>query len=269
MDLLREFLSNLFSEWLPNQTQLTNLIVKVLMVIVWCLIGYLVHLITKFLVARMKAKEKRLVKRQKTIAALVISITRYVFWFIIIMMILLEMGFDVAPILASAGILGFAVGFGAQELIKDLISGFFIIFEQAFNVGDIIEVNNFKGTVIDIGIRRTKIVNYKNEVRLINNGDIRTITQFSIGESVGVVEFQVSPNFDLNLFETDQFKAILNQFNDNVNMLEAPKLVGVVDSLLHQVTLRVTFVTLNGKHTALERQLKKEILMFIRKVRNE
>ncbi len=267
MDILKTFLT----DWLTSLnlgTTLVDLIVKVLMIITWLLLGYIGTFIAKFFINRLKKKERQLVKRQRTIAALVISISKYVFWFIIIMMILLELGLDLAPILASAGILGFAVGFGAQELIKDLISGFFIIFEQAFNVGDTIQVGDFKGTVLEVGIRRTKLVNWKNEVRLINNGDIRVITQSSIGDSVGVVEFHVSPNFDLREFYSEKFVEVLEKYYDKPFITEAPKYVGVIDTQLHNTTLRVTFRTENNKHAALERELKRDIQLFLKEVRD-
>ena len=87
-----------------------------------------------------KAKERHMVRRQRTVTALILALIKYMFWFVMAMMVLKEFGLDLAPILASAGILGFAVGFGAQELIKDMIAGFFIIFEGAMNVGDFVEV---------------------------------------------------------------------------------------------------------------------------------
>ena len=76
-------------------------------------------------------------------------------------MILDELKINFLPVLASAGIVAFAVGFGAQELIKDLISGFFLILENAFDVGDIIEIGTFRGKVTQIGLRRTRLTNWK------------------------------------------------------------------------------------------------------------
>lgn len=267
MDLLKSFLT----EWLTSLnlgTALVDLIVKALMIATWLILGYIGTFAARFFINRLKKKEKTLVKRQRTIAALVISISKYVFWFIIIMMILLELGLDLAPILASAGILGFAVGFGAQELIKDLISGFFIIFEQAFNVGDTIQIGDFKGTVLEVGIRRTKLINWKNEIRLINNGDIRVITQSSIGDSVGIVEFHVSPNFDLREFYSEKFVEILEKYHNQPFITEAPKYIGIIETQLHNTTLRVTFRTENNKQYAIERELKRDIQLFIKEIRD-
>lgn len=248
---------------------LSKLLVALAAILVWVLLGMIFSNIAKRIIKKIKAKEKNQVKRKKTITALVLSLSKYLFWFIMIMMILSELGIDLAPVLASAGILGFAVGFGAQELIKDLISGFFIVFENAFDVGDVIQVGDFKGTVLEIGMRRTKIRNWKNEIRIVNNGDIKVINQYSIGDSVGVVDFQITPTFDIQVFYSQEFNKILNSYADHPDMIEAPKFVGVIDSQIYNITLRVQFKTLNNKQTGLERSIRHDIMIFLIKKREE
>lgn len=268
MDLLR----SIILDWLTNlinDTYLSELMTKCAMIVIWVFIGYLGHFTAKlFLFILRRANKKTLIKRQRTIAALVVSLIKYVFWFVIIMMILLELGIDLAPILASAGILGFAIGFGAQELIKDLISGFFIIFEESFNVGDMIRVGDFTGTVVEIGIRKTKIKSWKNEMRLINNGDIRVLTNFSLDDSVGVVEFHVTPYFDLKTFYEEPFQELLATYAHDPNVTEPPQFIGVVETTLHMITCRVTFQTKPGMHFGLERALKRDIQLYLNGLRN-
>ncbi len=268
MDILKNFLT----EWLTSlqfHPSIVQLLVTTTSILGWVLLGFIMHISAKYIIQRLKAKEKKMVKRQKTVAALIIALVKYIFWFVMIMMVLKELGLDLAPILASAGILGFAIGFGAQELIKDLISGFFIIFEDAFGVGDLIQVGDFSGRVIEVGIRRTKLINWKNEIRLVNNGDIKVITNFSVGESVGVVEFFVTPQFDLKVFYGEKFVDLLEGYATKPDMTEAPTFVGVVDTQLHMIKLRVTFKTLNSRQFGYERDLKRDIHMFIRETREE
>ncbi|MGO4276642.1 mechanosensitive ion channel family protein, partial [Paenibacillus sp. TAF58] len=74
---------------------------------------------------------------------------------------------NIGPLLAGAGVLGLAIGFGAQSLVKDVITGFFIIFEDQFGVGDVIQIDSFKGTVEEIGIRVTRIKSWTGEVHII------------------------------------------------------------------------------------------------------
>ncbi len=268
MDIFKQFLT----EWLTNQNfneAITSLLVTTAAILLWLILGSIFHLIIKLFIARLKAKEKHMVRRQRTITALILALIKYVFWFVMGMMVLKEFGLDLAPILASAGILGFAVGFGAQELIKDMIAGFFIIFESAMNVGDFVEIGTFSGTVQEVGIRRTKLLNWKNETRLINNGDIKALTNFAGRDSVGVVEFFVSPQFDLNHFTSDSFKALLEQYKANDSITELPIYLGVVDMQLHNVKLRVMFKTKNQQHWSLERDLRRDIQFFLQRVREE
>lgn len=268
MDILKTFLT----EWLTGlafDPVLVSLIVTVASIFGWILIGTVFHTVIKLVISRLKAKEKRMVRRQRTVAALILALIKYLFWFVMAMMVLKEFGLDLAPILASAGILGFAVVFGAQELIKDMIAGFFIIFEGAMSVGDFVEVGNFSGTVQEVGIRRTKILNWKNELRLVNNGDIKSLTNFAGRDSVGVVEFFVSAQFDLKHFTSDSFNELLASYKKYDAITELPSYQGVVDTQLHNLKLRVIFKTQNQKHYSIERDLRRDIQIFIQNIREE
>ena len=88
--------------------------------------------------------------------------------------------------LASAGVLGFAVGFGAQSLVKDIISGFFIIFEDQFSVGDYVQIGTTMGTVEEIGLRTTKLSAYGGEIYIIPNGNITEVINYSINNSLAI-----------------------------------------------------------------------------------
>lgn len=268
MEILKTFLTGWLSGILIDPI-LVSLLVTIAAVIGWVLIGSIFHMITRIIISRLKAKEKRMVRRQRTITALILALIKYLFWFVMAMMVLKEVGLDLAPILASAGILGFAVGFGAQELIKDMIAGFFIIFEGAMNVGDFVEVGAFSGVVQEVGIRRTKILNARNELRLVNNGDIKSLTNFAGKDSVGVVEFFISPQFDLNMFTGAKFNELLESYTKYEAITELPKYIGVIDMQLHNIKVRVTFKTRNQQHWSIERDLRRDIQMFIQQVREE
>ncbi|MFQ5452265.1 MAG: mechanosensitive ion channel family protein [Candidatus Paceibacterota bacterium] len=118
-------------------------------------------------------RKSRIVKESKRIATLrnllesIASATIATFTFL---MILFELGFDIAPILAGAGIIGLAVSFGSQSLIKDLIAGFFIIIENQYNVGDTVEIGGMKGTVNKINIRTTILKDADgNKIYILNS----------------------------------------------------------------------------------------------------
>ena len=93
--------------------------------------------------------------------------------------------------------LGLAIGFGAQSLVKDIISGFFIILEDHFAVGDVIQTGSYKGTVEVIGLRSTRILSWTGEVHIIPNGSITQVTNFSIHNTLAVVDISIAYEEDL------------------------------------------------------------------------
>src|SRR5690625_1552052 len=113
-------------------------------------------------------------------------------------MVLETFGVPVSTLLAGAGVVGLAIGFGAQSLVKDIISGFFIIFEDQFSVGDYIMINSLEGTVEEIGLRTTKIESWTGEQHVIPNGDISIVTNYSIHNGISVVEVNVPYENDIN-----------------------------------------------------------------------
>lgn len=106
---------------------------------------------------KVKARIRQSERREKTLLRLLENTLSYVVYFSAILAILSDY-MDISGLLASAGVLGLAVGFGAQSLVKDIISGFFIVFEDQFSVGDYVQVGDALGEVVEIGLRTTKIV---------------------------------------------------------------------------------------------------------------
>ena len=131
-------------------------------------------------IVRMRGKKSmQSVHQVITAKSLVTSVFNYVMYFIIITIALSIFGVNVSSILAVAGIGGVAIGFGAQTLIKDIISGMFIWMEGSISVGDVVSVNDLSGVVEGIAMRTTKIRDYNGNLYIIPNGDIRTITNMS------------------------------------------------------------------------------------------
>src|SRR5699024_8154114 len=111
-------------------------------------------------------------RRESTINKLIQNILSYVVYFTAIVMILDTMTIPIASLLAGAGVVGLAIGFGAQSLVQDVISGFFIIFEDQFGIGDYVLCSGVEGTVLEIGLRTTKIQAWTGELNVIPNGKI-------------------------------------------------------------------------------------------------
>ena len=141
-------------------------------------------------------------RREETLSKLLDSVLSYVVYFIAFMMILSVLGIDVKALIAGAGVVGLAVGFGAQSLVKDIISGFFIIFEDQFSVGDHVRIGQYEGNVETIGLRTTKIKSWTGELHILPNGSIIEVTNFSINNSIAVVDIAIAYGEDIARAET-------------------------------------------------------------------
>ncbi|WP_237687351.1 mechanosensitive ion channel family protein [Arthrobacter jiangjiafuii] len=125
--------------------------------------------------------KKRRAQRADTIGALLRSAVSLSIWTVVIIMVLEAVGANVAPLLASVGIVGITLGFGARELIRDALAGFFITIEDQYGIGDIIEVGDTIGTVQSVGIRITRIVDARGVIWYIRNGELAKVGNRSQG----------------------------------------------------------------------------------------
>ncbi|MEG1943340.1 MAG: mechanosensitive ion channel family protein [Angelakisella sp.] len=151
------------------------------------------------------------------------------------------MGVNMVAVITSLGIVGLVVGFGAQSLIEDVITGLFIIFEGQFRVGDIITIDGFRGTVSGIGIRTTNLIDAGGNIKIVNNSDIRTVTNLSNVESYAITDIGIS--YDASI--PDAEKAITEMLLEMPNIYpkvfkHKPEYVGVQELAASSVNLRVT-----------------------------
>lgn len=125
--------------------------------------------------------KKRRAQRADTIGALLRSAVSLFIWTIVIIMVLQAVGINIAPLIASVGIVGITLGFGARELIRDALAGFFITIEDQYGIGDVIEVGDTTGTVQSVGIRITRIVDDRGVIWYIRNGELAKVGNRSQG----------------------------------------------------------------------------------------
>ena len=182
---------------------------------------------------------KRPSHRSATIITITQSLLRYAAAIIILCWGLSIIGVNVATILASVGVVALIVGFGAESLIEDVITGFFMLFENQYNVGDIVEVGGFRGTVSDIGIRTTSITDLGGNVKIINNSNMKDILNRSDHASRSLAEIQIPYETDLPAFE-EKLPGILDAiYNDHKDVMHsAPVYLGVQELGESGVTLR-------------------------------
>src|SRR5881397_3697184 len=133
----------------------------------------------------------RVEQRTATLRQIIRSVTKAILILVVVLTISSELGFNIGPVLASAGIVGFAVGFGAQSLVKDVISGFFILFEDQYGVGDVVKIGDLSGVVERMTLRATVLRNLEGQVHLIPNGNIQTVTVLTKQWARAVVDITV------------------------------------------------------------------------------
>lgn len=198
-------------------------------------------------------------RRYRTILKLLQSVISYVVYFSAILAVLSVMNVKVAGLLAGAGIVGLAVGFGAQSLVKDVITGFFIIFEDQFGVGDYIKISAIEGTVLEIGLRTTKIKGVSGEINIIPNGTILEVVNYSINNTMSVVDVSVSYNSDINKAERLIENYLSNLADLHEEIVTPPTLLGVQNVVGAEVTLRISVETLPMQQFAISRMIRKDI----------
>ena len=158
---------------------------------------WLVNAIAQFLFKFVKPKSRR----GKTLLSLASSFFKYIIVIYAIVYALSILGFNVGAVIASLGVLGLIIGFGAQSLIEDVITGLFIVLEGQLQVGDIVAVDDWRGTVTNIGIRTTTIVDTGNNARIVNNSDIRNLVNLSNVASKAIVLAPIAYSTDLKKAE--------------------------------------------------------------------
>jgi len=197
--------------------------------------------------------------KTKTLTGLLRSMIKYVTYFVAFVNILDIFGVDTASILAAAGVGGLAIGFGAQSLVKDVISGFFIIFEDQYNVGDYIEVTGASGIVTEIGLRTTRIRAFGGELHIVPNGEITRVTNHSRGDMRAQVEVSVACDEDV-----DRIISILKEVCDEVkakrdDIISGPEVLGVTKLGPWEMGITITARTIPMQQWSVERNLRKAI----------
>lgn len=177
-------------------------------------------------------------KRYETLRGLLRSVVSYLLFGIAAIMTLRALGVDPLPVLTTAGVLGLAVGFGAQRLVRDVISGFFILLEDQFSVGEYVTLAGVTGMVQEIGMRITRIRDDAGKLNIIANGDITNVCNHSRGAVAVNVDISVSTDAD-----SDLVKELLNKAGEQIaadrKEMTAPlQYSGIVAMDAAKVTLR-------------------------------
>ncbi|PRX48717.1 small conductance mechanosensitive channel [Prauserella shujinwangii] len=205
-------------------------------------------------------------QRAKTIGSVLKSVTSFVVYGLAFVLVLGELGINLGPILASAGIVGVALGFGAQNLVRDFLSGIFMMLEDQYGVGDIVDVGEAVGEVEAVGLRITTLRDINGTVWYVRNGEVLRVGNSSQGYAVALVDIPFSYNTDVDRATTVlEGVATSAAASESIapDVLEPPEVLGVESVTPESVTLRLTVKVRPGRQWAVQRALRAKIMNAI------
>ena len=273
MDLIKEKFSKIFYNSELGFQILEKLITIILIIIIASISVKLCNKLVDYIMltkdnANKKFKIKSNEKRSETLHKLIRSAIRYTIYFIAFFQILSTLGINTTSIVASAGIASVAIGFGAQSLVKDIISGFFIILEGQFDVGDEVKLYNQAafiagGSVMSLGLRSTKVRSGNGEIYFIPNGSINQVINYSLTYNLAEVKFSIHIDKTIDAVE-EQIKKVLDIANSSEkyrnllyknDKLHVNNIEQIVDNIL---TLNIVGKAKVGKKQSVETMLRKD-----------
>lgn len=210
-------------------------------------------------------KAERFMTKGKAIVDLTCSLIKYAAVIVLLFFVFKTLGVDTTTILAGIGILGLVVGLGAQPLIADIIAGLFIVFEKVFDVGDIIVVDGFRGTVKEIGIRTTQLVDTGGNVKIINNADLKTIINMTNQLSLAVCDIGIEYGESLERVEAilkDNLAAVKAAIPD---IKDGPFYKGVSELGDSAVIIRFAAKCEEGTRYQVERDMNRQFKLLFDK----
>lgn len=204
----------------------------------------------------LRERAERARQRTVTMGAVLRSIATFAIFVMALLLCLGELGIDLAPLLAGAGIAGIAIGFGAQSLVRDFLAGMFIVLEDQYCVGDTVDLGDAKGTVEKVTLRTTTVRDLEGTLWVVPNGEIKRVANKSQLWARAVVDLRVAYDADLELalrVIRDRAGAIVH---DEPRALEEPDVLGVESFTDGAVVVRVTVRTEPGAQFHVARALR-------------
>jgi small conductance mechanosensitive channel len=230
------------------------------------LVGWILYRLVTILIGRLlrrveaSAHSPARAQRARTLDPLLTSVARYLIGFTVVVVVLQRIGFDVRTLIVSAGVAGVVLGLGAQTLIKDIVSGFFLLFEGLIAVGDVVEVGPHTGVVEAVGLRVTKVRKFSGELRIVPNGELGAFGLHTAGWARLVVEVSVDYEEDVDralrvLGEVGKGLAAANP----ATLLEPPAAEGILRVAQAEVVLRLHARVVAAERFPLELEARRRV----------
>ncbi|OLS03413.1 mechanosensitive ion channel family protein [Tissierella creatinophila] len=239
-----------------------NVIEKLIkVVIIFVVIYILTKIINKIINKTIKSKKNyNLLINNKRATTLINTLKKTINYFLVFVGVVMALdlfNIDTKSIIATAGIGGLAIGFGAQSLVKDLITGFFILLEDQYSVGELIQTEGYEGIVEDLGVRVTKLRAFSGELHIIPNGNIKIVTNKTRGAMRALVTMSISYEADVNKAIKVLEDVCEKIKNDNDTIIEGPTVLGIVNLGHYNVDINIVAKTNPMDQWAIEREIRK------------
>ena len=256
---MSSFLSGFPTLTLTNLLHLFGILVAVFV------INHLLKLITQLIVKPASSQSRGAQAREqqtRTLAGVVYSGASKVVWALALLMAAQEFGLNVTPVAAVAGLASLAIGFGAQNLVRDVITGFYIILEDQYSIGDTIQVSDTIGRVEHLTLRRTVVRDARGALVTLSNGDIRTVGNLSRDWSQAFVDVALSPNVPQERALQALDAAATELRNDpswSQALVDGPRILGLQSYDQNSSTVRLQVRTAPARHEDVSRELRRRI----------
>lgn len=264
------FINNLNNEFFKNDQGNLNLLGKLIKILfLFIIIKWLLKLINKVVDKTfINRKGSHLFKnnrRANTLGGIVKKVLKYILYFLGIVISLEMFNINTTSILATAGIGGLAIGFGAQSLVKDVITGFFILLEDQYTVDDYVQIGDFQGVVEELGLRVTKLRDFSGELHIIPNGKIEIVTNRTRGSMRALVTIPISYEEDLDKVISILENTCKEIRSMNEDIIEGPSVLGVNQLEDKGMVITIVARTKSMSQWSVERQIRKKVLDTLKK----
>ncbi len=269
MDNIKNFLTHevwkgfeeifLTKEFLKTSARILVIVLAALIVVKFLM--FFTEKLRKFLVKTSLVHDERAKLRSKTVTSLINNFIIIFITIICIMFILGELGINIAPILAGAGVLGLAISFGAQSLVKDFLTGLFILLEDQYGIGDVIKTDSHSGVVEHMSLRTTVLRDLEGNVHIIPNGEIKIVSVMTKHWARAVIDLKVTPNQDFDKIftvireELEKSKTALKDL-----ILDPPELLGIDSVNTDGANIKILVKTKPSSQWEVSRALYKSLI---------
>lgn len=249
-------------ENIKNLDWLFTLISKIGISVIQLILAGIIFKISVIVIKKsLKVNPKLSERKRQTVSEILSSSLRYIIYFIVIFNILANFGVNITSLITIASVGSVAIGFGAQSLVQDIITGMFILFEDQFGVGDVIQIDRLTGTVESIGLRTTRIRSFDGDLHILPNGSIKIVTNMSKDFNRAKIDINIAYEENID-YVIDIIKDELNNiFNKNLikGIISPPEVLGIIELAESAVIVRILIDTKVGENWKTEREIRRFI----------